>query len=97
MKQRGTGFERKTKNKKEITLKYDRYLDVQNINKKIMNLKKKIMNLALLVIVTWKSKDEIRGIIKLLSIIIPMWAWILKGHKGPKIMGLGLGIEAHFN
>ena len=41
LKQRGTGFERKTKNKKEITLKYDRYLDVQNINKKIMNLKKK--------------------------------------------------------
>ena len=27
-------FERKTKNKKEIALKNDRYLDIQNINKK---------------------------------------------------------------
>ena len=63
-----------------------------------MNLKKKkIMNLALSLIVTWKSKDEIHGIIKLLSIIIPMRARIYKGPKGPKNMGLGFGIEALFN
>ena len=34
LKQRGTEFERKTTNKKEITLKNDRYSDVRNINKK---------------------------------------------------------------
>ena len=36
-------------------------------------MKKKIMNLALLLIVTWKSKDVSHGIIKLLSIIIPIF------------------------
>ena len=34
---------------------------------------KKIMNLTLLFIVTWKSKDESHNIIKLLSIIIPIF------------------------
>ena len=57
---------RKTKKIKQITLKNYRYLDVQNINKKIMNL-------PLLFIVTWKSKDASHGIIKLLSIIIPIF------------------------
>ena len=57
---------RKTNKIKQITLKNYKYLDVQNINKKIMNL-------PLLFIVTWKSKDESHGIIKLLSIIIPIF------------------------
>ena len=34
---------------------------------------RKIMNLALIFIMTWKSKDESHGIIKLLSIIIPIF------------------------
>ena len=55
----------------KITLKNDRYLDVQNINKKIMNL-------ALLFIVSWNSKDESHGIIKLLSIIIPIFIQQIK-------------------
>ena len=31
------------------------------------------MNLALIFIMTWKSKDESHGIIKLLSVIIPIF------------------------
>ena len=46
-------------------------MDVQNINKKIMNL-------ALLFIVSWNSKDESHGIIKLLSIIIPIFIQQIK-------------------
>ena len=41
-------------------------MDVQNINEKIMNL-------ALLFIVSSNSKDESHGIIKQLSIIIPIF------------------------
>ena len=46
-------------------------MDVQNINKKIMNL-------ALLFIVSWNSKDKSHGIIKLLSIIIPIFIQQIK-------------------
>ena len=50
----------------------DRYLDVQNINNnKIKN--GEVMNPAHLFIVTRKSKDESHSMIKLLSIIIPIF------------------------
>ena len=39
---------------------------------------KEFMKLALLFIVTWKSKDEVHGIIKLLSIIIPVFIQQIK-------------------
>ena len=39
----------------------------------VQNINKKIINLALLFIVSWNSKDESHGIIKLLSIIIPIF------------------------
>ena len=75
-KPQGNSLKKKTwiikKNKiKKITLKNDKYLDVQNINKKIMNL-------ALLFIVSWNSKDKSHGIIKLLSIIIPIYIQQIK-------------------